>query len=154
MIKAEDLRIGDIVQTNEDCMFPKNTLCIVTEIHPDRQYEDKKGVVSLKAVNDDNDGPWGAWCCNIDGVPVTPEILRNNDFKEEVEGKYFTRPIKARFDSSLARYLVVERKKYTWAIFIKYYNVTGYALLCHIKYVHELQHILWALGEDANLKIK
>lgn len=111
MINAEDLRIGDIVQTNKDCMFPKDTLCIVTEIHPDRQYEDKKGVVSLKAVNDDNNGPWWAWCCNIDGVPVTPEILRNNDFKEEVEGKYFTRPIKARFGSSLARYLVVERKK-------------------------------------------
>ena len=68
MINAEDLRIGDIVQTNKDCMFPKDTLCIVTEIHPDRQYEDKKGVVSLKAVNDDDDGPWWAWCCNIDGV--------------------------------------------------------------------------------------
>lgn len=153
MINVEDLRIGDIVQINKDCILPKDTLCIVTEIHPDRQYEDKKGVVSLKAVNDDNDGPWGTWCCNIDGVPVTPEILRNNDFKEEVEGKYFTRPIKARFGSSLARYLVVERKKYTWAIFIKYYNVTGYALLCHIKYVYELQHILWALGLNANLKI-
>ena len=105
MINAEDLRIGDIVQTNKDCMFPKNTLCIVTEIHPDRQHNDKKGVVSLKAVNDDDDGPWGTWCCNIDGVPVTPEILRNNGFKEEVEGKYFTRPIKARAGSSLARYL-------------------------------------------------
>lgn len=23
MIKAEDLRIGDIVQTNKDCMFPR-----------------------------------------------------------------------------------------------------------------------------------
>ena len=34
MINAEDLRIGDIVQTNKDCTFPKDTLCIVTEIHP------------------------------------------------------------------------------------------------------------------------
>ena len=54
MINAEDLRIGDIVQTNKDCIFPKDTLCIVTEIHPDRQYNDKKGAVSLKAVSDDN----------------------------------------------------------------------------------------------------
>ena len=61
MINVEDLRIGDIVQTNKDCMFlPKDTLYIVTEILPDRQYEDKKGAVSLKAVNDDNDGPWWA----------------------------------------------------------------------------------------------
>ena len=84
MINAEDLRIGDIVQVNKDCMFPKDTLCIVTEIHPDRQFNDKKGVVSLKAVNDEDDGPWGTWCCNIDGVPITPEILRNNDLRKRL----------------------------------------------------------------------
>ena len=153
MINPEDLRIGDIVQTNKDCTFQKGTLCIVTEIHPDRQYNDKKGAVALKAANDEDDGPWGTWCCNIDGVPVTPEILRNNDFKEEVEGKYFTRPIKARFGSSLARYLVVERKKYSLAIFIKYYNVTGYALLCHVKYVHELQLALKIMKFSTEIKV-
>ena len=153
MINPEDLRIGDIVQTNKDCMFPKGTLCIVTEIHPDRQNKDKNGAVALKAVNDEDDGPWGTWCNYIDGVPVTPEILRNNDFKEEVDGKYFTRPIKARFGSSLARYLVVERKKYAWAIFIKYYNVTGYALLCHIKYVHELQLALKIMKFCTEIKV-
>ena len=153
MINAEDLRIGDIVQTNKDCTFPKGTLCIVTDIHPGRQYEDKKGVVSLKAVNDEDDGPWGTWCKYIDGVPVTPEILRNNDFKEEVEGKYFTRPIKARFGSSIARYLAVEREKYSWAIFIKYYNVTGYALLCHVKYVHELQLALKIMKFSPEIKV-
>lgn len=153
MINVEDLRIGDIVQTNKDCVFPKGTLCIVTDIHPDLQYEDKKGVVSLKAVNDEDDGPLGTWCCNTDGVPVTPEILRNNDFKEEVESKYFTRPIKARAGSSLARYLAVERKKYAWAIFIKYYNVTGYALLCHVKYVHELQLALKIMKFSTEIKV-
>ena len=113
MINAEDLRIGDIVQTNKDCTFPKGTLCIVTEIHPDRQHNDKKGAVTLKAVNDEDDGPWGTWGCNIDGVPVTPEILRNNDFKEEVESKYFTRPIKERKENYFAKYKAVERKKYS-----------------------------------------
>ena len=153
MINAEDLRIGDIVQTNKDCTFPKGTLCIVTDIHPDRQYNDKNGAVALKAVNDEDDGPCGTWCNYIDGVPVTPEILRNNDFKEEVDGKYFTRPIKARFGSSLARYLAVERKKYAWAIFIKYYNVSGYALLCHVKYVHELQLALKIMKFSTEIKV-
>ena len=153
MINAEDLRIGDIVQINKDGMFlPKDTLYIVTEILPDRQYDGKKGAVSLKAVNDEYDGPWGTWCNYIDGVPVTTEILRNNDFNEEVEGKYFTRPIKARFGSSIARYLAVERKKYSWAIFIKYYNVTGYALLCHVKYVHELQLALKIMKFSTEIK--
>ena len=153
MINPEDLRIGDIVQTNKDFTFPKGTLCIVTDIHPDLQYEGKKGAVSLKTVSDEDDGPWGTWCCNIDGVPITPEILRNNGFKEDVDGKYFTRPIKARVGSSLARYLSVERKKYTWAIFIKYYTVTGYALLCHIKYVHELQLTLKIVKFSPEMKV-
>ena len=153
MINVEDLRIGDIVQTNKDCMFPKDTLCIVTEIHPDRQRNDKKGVVSLKAVNDEDDGPWGTWCCNIDGVPITLEILKKNGFKEEIVGKYFTRPIKARTGSSLARYLAVERKKYAWAIFIKYYDVKGYALLFHIKYVHELQLALKKVKFSLEIKV-
>ena len=153
MIEPEDLRIGDIVQTNKDCTFPKGTLCIVTDIHPDRQYDEKKGAVALKAANDEDDGPWGTWCNNIDGVPITPEILRNNGFKEEVDGKYFTRPIKARFGSSLARYLAVEREKYSWAIFIKYYNVSGYALLCHVKYVHELQLALKIMKFSTEIKV-
>ena len=153
MINVEDLRIGDIVQTNKDCTFPKGTLCIVTGILPDRQHEGKKGAVKLKAVNDDNDGLWWVRCCDIEGIPVTPEILRNNDFKEEVDGKYFTRPIKARFGSSLARYLAVERKKYAWAIFIKYYNVTGYAILSHVKYVHELQLALKIMKFSPEMKV-
>lgn len=153
MINAEDLRIGDIVQTNKDCMFPKGTMCVVTDINPLKVFDDKKGVVTLYAINDEDDGPWGVWCNYVDGVPVTPEILRNNGFKEEVEGKYFTRPIKARAGSSLARYLAVERKKYAWAIFIKYYNVTGYALLCHIKYVHELQLALKILKFNPEIKV-
>ena len=153
MINAEDLRIGDIVQVNKDCMFPKDTLCIVSVILPDRQYNGKKGAVFLKNVNDDNGGPWLFWCCNIDGVPVTPEILRNNDFKEEVEGKYFTRPIKDRKENYFARYMAVERKKYSWSIFIKYYNVTGYALLCHVKYVHELQLALKIMKFSTEMKV-
>ena len=148
MINVEDLRIGDIVQTNKDCTFPKGTLCIVTDIHPDRQYNDKNGAVALKAVNDEDDGPWGTWCNYIDGVPVTPEILRNNDFKEEVEGKYFTRPIKARFGSSLARYLVVERKKIHLGNIHKVLQRD-----CHVKYVHELQLALKILKFNPEMKV-
>ncbi len=153
MINTEDLRIGDIVQTNKDCMFPKDTLCIVTEIHPDRQYEDKKGFVSLKAVNDDDDGPWWVWCCNIDGIPVTPEILNKNGFKEETVGKYYTRSIDNKKMWGLVRYLAVVRERGDWVVFIKHDGLCDQALLREIRHVHELQHILWVLGLDAELKI-
>ena len=152
MINPEDLRIGDIVQTNKDCTFPKDTLCIVTEIHPDRQFNDKKGVVSLKAVNDEDDGPWGTWCCNIDGVPITPEILKKNGFKEEIVGKYSSKPLDNE-EYIFARYLAVERKSGNWVVFIKYRRLHENALLRKIQHVHELQHILWVLGLDAELKL-
>lgn len=152
MIYVEDLRIGDIVQTNKDCMFPKDTLCIVTEIHPDRQHNDKKGVVSLKAVNDEDDSPWGTWCCNIDGVPITPEILKKNGFKEEIVGKYSSKPLDNE-EYIFARYLAVERKSGNWVVFIKYRRLHENALLRKIQHVHELQHILWVLGLDAELKL-
>ena len=114
------------------------------KIHKERQY--------ISAINDEDDGPWGTWSCNIEGIPITPEILNKNDFKEEVVGEYYTKPLDNE-DYSLARYLAVERKSGNWAVFIKYYSLCDYALLRKIQYVHELQHILWVLDMDTNLKI-
>lgn len=86
MIKPEDLRIGDLVRTNRDCAFPKGTKCVVTDIRPEKVYKDKVGIVGLIATYDD-DGPWGAWCCSIEGIPLTPELLEKNGFKEEQHQK-------------------------------------------------------------------
>lgn len=85
MIKAEDLRTGNLVRVNHDCMFPKGTMCVVTDINPLKVFDDKKGVVTLYAINDEDDGPWGVWCNYVEGIPVTPEILNKNG-KEIYEG--------------------------------------------------------------------
>ena len=153
MINAEDLRIGDIVRVSRDCAFPKGTMCAVTEIHPDKEFGYKKGVVSLSAINDNDDGPWGTWCCNIEGIPVTPEILNKNGFKEETVGKYYTRSIDNKKTWGLARYLAVVRERGGWVVFIKHDGLCDQAFLREIRHVHELQHILWVLGLDAELKI-
>ena len=147
MIKPENLRIGDIVQTNKDCMFPKDTLCIVTESHPDRQHNDKKGVVSLKAVNDEDDGPWGAWCCNIEGIPLTPELLEKNGFKEEQHQKDGTSEWYDFYHYDLGINIVYEVEGNKFAAYLDGKK------LREIQYAHELQHILWALGLNAELKI-
>ena len=83
MIKSEDLRIGDLVKISRDCMFPKGTKCVVTDINPLTVFEDKKGTACLSAINDDDDGPWWIWCCSIEGIPLAPELLIKNGFKEE-----------------------------------------------------------------------
>lgn len=151
MIKPEDLRIGDIVRVSRDCAFPKGTLCVISDIHPEKSFKDKKGVVSLHNISDMDDGPWGAWCNYIEGIPITPEILEKNGFKVRVSRVYYTKLIgDANF---LQRNIAIERKRNDWAVFIRYKKMPDSVLLRHTRHVHELKHILWALGLDAELKI-
>ena len=151
MINPENLRIGDLVMVSCDCEFPKGTMCAVTQIFSERGHEDKKGVATLSYTDDTDDGPWDAWCCNIEGIPISPEILEKNGFKVRVSRVYYTKLIG---DANiLQRNIAIERKRNDWAVFIRYKKMPDSVLLRHIQHVHELQHILWALGLDAELKI-
>lgn len=153
MIKPEDLRIGDLVRVSHDCMFSIGTMCVVTDINPQKVYNDKKGVVTLNAVNDNDDGPWGAWCANIEGIPVTPEIFNKNGFKEEIVGEYYTKLLDNE-ENLLARYLAVKLQIVNWAVFIRHCILPDQVLIRRIQYVHELQNTLWGvLGLDAKLKL-
>lgn len=147
MIKPEDLRIGDLVRVSRNCMFPKGTMCIVTDINPLKVSKDKKGVVSLSAINDDDDGPWGAWCCNIEGIPLTPELLGKNGFKEEQHQKDGTSEWYDYYHYDLGINIVYEVEENNFAAYLDGKK------LREIKYLHELQHVLWALGLNAELKV-
>lgn len=147
MIKPEDLKIGDLVRANRDCAFPKGTRCIVTDIRPEKALKDKKGIVSLSAIYDDDDGPWGAWCCYIEGIPLTPELLKKNNFKEEQHQKEGTSEWYDFYHYDLGINIVYEVDGNKFAAYLDGKK------LREIQYVHELQHILWALGLNAELKI-
>lgn len=153
MINPEDLRIGDLVRVSHDCMFSRGTMCVVTDINPLKVYNDKKGVVTLSAVNDNDDGPWGVWCANIEGIPVTPEILNKNGFKEEIVGEYYTKLLDNEEDL-LARYLALKLQIGNWTVFIRHCILPDQVLIRRIQYVHELQNTLWGvLDFDAKLKL-
>ena len=147
MIKPEDLKIGDLVRVNHDCAFPKGTRCVVTDIRPEKALKDKKGVVSLSAIYDDDDGPWGAWCCYIEGIPLTPELLKKNNFKEEQHQKEGTSEWYDYYHYDLGINIVYEVEGNKFAAYLDGKK------LREIQYVHELQHILWALGLNAELKV-
>lgn len=147
MIKPEDLRIGDLVRVSQDCMFPKGTRCVVSDINPIKVFNDKKGVVSLSAINDDDDGPWGAWCYYIEGIPLTPELLKKNGFKEEQHQKEGTSEWYDFYHYDLGINIVYEVEENKFAAYLDGKK------LREIQYVHELQHILWALGLNAELKV-
>lgn len=147
MIKPEDLRIGDLVRVNRDCAFPKGTMCAVTDIRPEKVFKDKVGVVSLSAINDDDDGPWGAWCCYIEGIPLTPELLEKNGFKEEQHQKEGTSEWYDFYHYDLGINIVYEVEGNKFAAYLDGKK------LREIQYAHELQHILWALGLNTELKV-
>lgn len=118
MIKPENLRIGDIVRVCCNCSLLEGTVCAVTEIDFETVSRDKKCFVSLNVPYDNDDGACGVWCCNIEGVPITPEFLEKNDFKVRVSRVYYTKLIgDANF---LQRYIAIERKRNDWAVFIIY----------------------------------
>lgn len=142
MIKAEDLRIGDLVRIIRDCKYPKRTLCAVTGI-PAMKGPDKIKVVSLSAINDNDDSPWGTWCCNIEGIPLTPEILERNGFEMREDTVVYAK-------NRLALKPLGDGKGYQVGLGSLRFLFVKVRI---IKYVHELQHIIWALGKDANLKI-
>lgn len=76
----------------------------------------------------------------IEGIPLTPEILEKNGWdKERI---YFTHSRIPRIK------LCTDENEIRWSVSINGDIMGGY-IFC----VHQLQHILWALVEDTNLKI-
>ena len=144
MIKAEDLRIGDLVRVNCDCEFPKGTVCTVSEIGTIKIVEERKGCVSLIPLNGNDDSCQDVWCSDIEGIPLTPEILEKNGWDSDV-----VIPALYTLYTNETHQLEVECHSYSeWR-----YVTFNCAAINRVKYVHELQHILWALGKDANIKI-
>ena len=122
-------------------------MCVVTDIRPEKALKDKKGAVSLSAIYYDNGGPWGAWCCYIEGIPLTPELLEKNGFKEEQHQKEGTSEWYDFYHYDLGINVVYEVDGNKFAAYLDGKR------LREIQHVHELQHILWALGLNAELRV-
>ena len=146
MIKAKDLRIGDLVIVNENCSLEQGTIGKVSEVRSTPLYKENEGSIGLKPISNDR-WPWGVLCRNFDPIPLTPEILKKNGWRTRTEGWYFMMISKYMYLSVEFGYengIRVFLKRTTDGLYVKL-NVANN--------VHELQHILWALGKDANLKI-
>ena len=77
----------------------------------------------------------------IEGVPLTPEILEKSGWEKE----YYAPLIYGHVGHGIEILFLWTTKR--CSVLLKD------IFLREIQYVHQLQHILWALGEDANLKI-
>lgn len=123
MIEAENLRIGDIVR------YEKNIIT-VQAVHTNCEegfIKDKYNV--------------GYNCDELDPIPLTPEILEKNEWERDKLVTYIY--------GHEAHYIEVICTPNSEWVYVTFKGET----IHRIKYVHELQHILWALGLDAELKV-
>lgn len=140
MIKIEDLMVGDLVKViGTESVFTDGEICSVESV--DKLY----GVASLKGID------WGIEECGflknsreIDPIPLTPEILEKNGFEMRDDTVVYAK-------NRVALKPLDEGKGYQVGLgSLRLF----YVKVRIVKYVHELQNILyWIEGEDANLKI-
>ena len=142
MIKAKDLRIGDLVIVNENCSLEQGTIGKVSEVRSTPLYKENEGSIGLKPISNDR-WPWGVLCRNIDPIPLTPEILEKNGFNMREDTVVYAK-------NRLGLKPLGDGKGYQVGLGSLRFLFVKVRI---IKYVHELQHILWALDLDANLKI-
>lgn len=140
MIPIKDLRIGDLVKTTtRNPILEKGSICKVVLIDA--------LINSIIVQKSDVDVSRCLVKEEIEGVSLTPEILEKNGWKKKQEGWYIKTIDKYDYLSAKFGY------KDGIRVFLKRFVNGHYAKLNTANNVHELQHILWALGEDANLKI-
>ena len=138
MMKPEDLRLGDIVSTK---IVDEVKLGVVSSI-----AMDTKGIFLLNIIDKQLRG---YFVVNVEGVPLTPELLEKNGFKEEQHQNDGASEWYDFYHYDLGINVVYEVAK----IGNKFAVYLDGKKLREIKHVHELQHVLWALGLNAELKV-
>lgn len=145
MIKAEDLRIGDLVRVSCNCALAEGTIGTIVEISKETNANDKKGFVKLIPINGVSNWGWGVSCDNIEGISLTYNNLSNNDWGASQIGKHEFLIYNEDEDIYLEWSDIGDR--YTFNDFLRS------KIFKTVRYIHELQHILWAFGRNANFKI-
>ena len=137
MIHQKDLRLGDLVQITVDLPeYKQGDIFVVIDI--------SEVYIGLRSPSESDCGPdMYTIRDHIEGIHLTPEILEKNGF-EMREGTVVY------MKNRLSLKPLEDEKGYKVGLGSLRFL---YVKVKIVKYVHEFQHILWALGEDANLKI-
>lgn len=144
MIPIKDLRIGDLVKTTtRNPILEKGSICKVVLIDAliNSIIVQKSNIDVCRCLVKEE----------VEGVPLTPEILEKNgwdkrhdptsscDIYSKGKGAFYVRLEQSIYKKQEGFDCVVADSTYRFGN--------------KLQYVHQLQHILWALGEGTNLKI-
>lgn len=144
MIPIKDLRIGDLVKTTtRNPVLEKGSICKVVLIDAliNSIIVQKSNIDVCRCLVKEE----------VEGVPLTPEILEKNgwdkrhdptsscDIYSKGKGAFYVRLEQSIYKKQEGFDCVVADSTYRFGN--------------KLQYVHQLQHILWALSEGTNLKI-
>ena len=161
---------GDLVMTNGvPCGTAKDVVYRVTLSDPSRTFEfddgtELKGVVRLENLEGVEFGDKGflfgdccAWVKDIVPIPLTPAILEKNGWQKKVMSRgvknshcVYTKP-----DIEEYGYFPIYIEKGIWKEFDVYPFTDNHVCkqIAFIKYIHELQHLLFGLGVKHEMEV-
>jgi len=145
MIHQKDLRLGDLVQITVDLPeYKQGDIFVVIDISEIyiglRSPSESDCRQDLYTIRD-----------HIEGILLTPDILEKNGWNKRhdlTSSCDIYSKGKDAFYVSLEQSIYKKQEGFEFVVADSTYRFGN-----KLQYVHELQHILWALGEDANLKI-
>ena len=149
---------GDLVMTNGVPLgTAQNVVYRITSSDPSKtlKLDDGtvlKGVVCLENIEGAEFGEKGylsgdccAWVKDIVPIPLTPEILEKNGWKHKKEfGEYWFVPRNEDYEL-----LALDKVGEEWTIYIEE-NSSNFE---NIKFVHQLQHLLFGLGINHEMEV-
>lgn len=153
-MNLEELKIGDLVRVvKDDYIIQKGTICKVIGLSAMdlSAFGGHKPVVSLLTIDTENIRSMS--CENIEGIPLTKDILLKNGWKlhkhhernsyDDVSWSNYHKP--AETNISLKFY----PKEETFFLFLYAQEISE----TPIRYIHQLQHILFGLGLNSKIEI-
>ena len=149
---------GDLVMTNGVPLgSAKNVVYRVTSSDPSKTLKlgggtVLKGVVCLENIEGAEFGEKGflfgdycAWVKDIAPIPLVPAILEKNGWKHKKEfGEYWFVPRNEDYEL-----LALDKVGEEWTIYIEE-NSSNFE---NIKFVHQLQHLLFGLGLNSDMEV-
>ena len=142
-MNPEELKIGDLVRVvKDDYIIQKGTICKVIGVNAIdlSEFGGHKPVVSLSTVNKEEEIR-SMSCENIEGIPLTKEILSKNGW-ELCNGFYWST------NEEGVGVGLSSQTGYVWEAYRR-----RYPLRSNINSVSDLQHLLFGLGINHEMEV-
>ena len=154
-MEAKDLMIGDLVRVNRDVCIKNDTIVRVCGIDATNRLVEQglEGSAICVPVDDIDFYSGGIWVKYLDPIPLTPEILEKNGFKDvsthtlkgcDTYELSFGRDNDQKIIYKLGDYFAYESYDDRWYRLFE-------TQICHRWCVHNLQHALRLCGIDKEI---